>query len=395
MRAWAFPRRRSSPRNWLFVAGALVACDTGSLNASRIKGSPAAIKTAINNLLLGDGQLDVTDVFVTYVRSLDPTLNWIIRYFDANGLRTATTTNNVFPGQADLPAEEIAMVRAAGAGDEPPLVSFVADDFLAAPGQLASVPLWVQVTGNLALRVLMLNLTVQPLDGTPPLAEGVQFTPVPELGAPTFSSSQANNYAAAWLRAVGPGLTGRSLVGTLRFRVPSAATAASAYRIEFSHLSASPNGLALFPQQMQAGLVTLSNRLSSTWLDGIPDAWRFRFFGTLSNQLSRAMADADGDGVPNWAEFKAGTDPTDLHSLLRLLTRSSLTGTNLPPSIALRWLSVLNKEYVVEGSPSLTNPQWTAIGSHYIGTGRDLEFTDPQAVGLGRFYRVRLFERAQ
>ena len=56
--------------------------------------------TTINQIAFGDGVLDVCDVYVTYRRSLDPSLTWFRRFW-TNGVRVAEITPNVFnPGVA-------------------------------------------------------------------------------------------------------------------------------------------------------------------------------------------------------------------------------------------------------------------------------------------------------
>jgi hypothetical protein len=47
--------------------------------------------TNINQVAFGDGVLDVCDVYVTYRRSLDPSLTWYTRFWN-NGLRVADTS---------------------------------------------------------------------------------------------------------------------------------------------------------------------------------------------------------------------------------------------------------------------------------------------------------------
>jgi hypothetical protein len=129
--------------------------------------------------------------------------------------------------------------------------------------------------------------------------------------------------------------------------------------------------------------------------DGIPDAWRLRFFGSVTSRLAEAMVDADGDGVPNWAEFRAGTDPADFRSLLRMLgcgVRANLNNPQQPLFPVLRWPSVEGKKYILEVSPALAVPQWGSISSEILGTGGDMEYTDTQANGRARFYRVRVAE---
>ncbi len=44
--------------------------------------------TTINQMAFGDGVLDVCDVYVTFRRSLDPSLSWFHRFW-TNGVRVA------------------------------------------------------------------------------------------------------------------------------------------------------------------------------------------------------------------------------------------------------------------------------------------------------------------
>src|SRR5436305_472329 len=55
--------------------------------------------------------------------------------------------------------------------------------------------------------------------------------------------------------------------------------------------------------------------------DGIPDSWMLQIFGHptgLASDSSRADDDADGDGMTNLQEYRAGTDPLDAQSSLKL-----------------------------------------------------------------------------
>ena len=201
----------------------------------------------------------------------------------------------------------------------PPSVNFAATDFVASAGQTLQVPITATIFGSYPLRVLMLNLSVEPLDGSPALTSPVQFAPNAALGTPAMTSSTGNgNYAATWLNSTIAGLTGTANLGTLTVTVPANAPSSAAYAIHFDHASASPNGIASFPKQTLTGLILLSDRSSSIYNDGIPDSWRLRYFGTVNNLLSQAAADADGDGANNWQEYLAGTDPTDPKSVLRV-----------------------------------------------------------------------------
>ena len=94
-----------------------------------------------------------------------------------------------------------------------------------------------------------------------------------------------------------------------------------------------------FTRTAQDGLITVGNRSGSSWDDGIPDSWRLLWFGTVSNALSAANADPDGDGASNWEEYVAGTNPLDPASVFQFLPGSSFA----PSSFTLQWPSVVNK----------------------------------------------------
>lgn len=348
--------------------------------------------TLINSVAFGDGILDIADIYVTFRRSLDPSRTWFQRFW-TNGVRGAVTSPNIFTGLAAAtapPAAKNSPTGKSGGGATSsataiqPGVIFTAGDAVTGPGLTVDIPITANILGSYPLRVLMLNLTVEPLDGSPTITTPVQFLN-PALGTP-YSTSQkgANNYGAVWLNTGIAGLTGSATIGTLRITLPVGAPTTAAYAINFEHASASPNGIAVFPKTAFTGLLTLGDRSTSSWNDGIPDTWRLRNFGTIYNQLSAAHADADGDGADNLKEYKAGTNPNDAKSVLRM---QSPTG-----AFSVRWPSILGKTYIVERSTALFSGNWSPISTN-SGTGGDLQIFDSNsAAGNTRFYRVRVAE---
>ncbi|MEW6303434.1 MAG: hypothetical protein AB1705_08190 [Verrucomicrobiota bacterium] len=350
----------------------------------------------INAIALGDGVLGVDDVFVTFRRSLDPTLVNYQRSWSGGVLTAAVFPGSVGrSGQPNLPAEELTSNSQANApaeelSSEEPAVSFSAGDVTGAAGDLVSVPITVQVRGSFPVRVLALNLTVKPVDGSPAIAEQITFVPNPALGNPDYSMSQGlNNYAAAWLDNTIAGLSGDALVGTLQVRIPAGATANSAYAIVFEHVSASSRGWDSFRrhQQVHTGVLTHSARAASTFGDSIPDAWRIRYFGSASNPLSAPGIDSDGDGVSNWLEYKAGTDPNDANSRLAFARSEHNNG-----GFNIRFPSALGRQYVVEASETLFGSDWVPVSGLLNGTGWEVQFRDTSAAAGLRFYRVRVVE---
>ena len=230
----------------------------------------------------------------------------------------------------------------------------------------------------------MLNLTVNPLDGSPALSVPVQFTQnATVLGTPyTTASIDNDNYAAVWLNSTNAGLTGTATIGTLTVRIPAGAPTNAAYAIHFDHASATPNGLASFPKQTMTGLITLASRTNSYYGDGIPDSWRLRWFGTIYNVLSVSNACASGDGVNNWAKYVAGVDPNVANDFPSTKAASPSSGS----TTAIQWPSTSGTQYVIERSPTLFNSSWTAIATN-TGTGATMQFNDTSTSKV-LFYRV-------
>ncbi len=371
------------PGTTLFVQGPNVG---GSLSSGD--------DTVINTIGFGDGTLDVADVFVTFRRSLDASLTNFFR-FRSNGFHYAFVGSNTFRGvsgqsvtrsgssstRGSLVAQSISTPADASS------VTFSAGEIVGGAGQTLNIPVTARVSGTAALRVLMLNLTVVPLEGSPALTSPVLFTPDGALGTPTISQARGpGNYSAAWLNNTISGLAGDAQVGTLVVTLPAGAGANSAYAVRFDHASASPTGVGTVPARREAGLITTRARNTSSWGDNIPDSWRLKHFGALNNLLSAPNADADGDGIPNWAEFRAGTDPNDAGSGLQLHAPGLIAG-----GPRLRWPTVAGKSYVLEVSPSIAGTNWTVVATNVIGSGREIEFQTPPPAGP-QFYRVRLAE---
>ncbi|MDA1274304.1 MAG: chitobiase/beta-hexosaminidase C-terminal domain-containing protein [Verrucomicrobia bacterium] len=372
--------------------------DGGAIDGDVYDGS----STDIDLIKFGDGELNVADVFVSFRRSLDPSLKLFARYW-INGQRVAEEVPNRFRGGlnlaqrspagslANLPAETLSSLGPPVLGN--PFIAFSVPDLDVRPGETKFVPVRAEVRGSHPARVMMLNVTVEALDGAPNLREPVQFYPVVGLGKPDMVNSVGlANYAAAWLDETATGIRGSAQIGVLRFGIPAEASADAAYRVHFQHASASPNGLALFPQTITDGLLTGVDRSGSSFGDGIPDHWRLRYFGSLFNYLAQAGADADGDGLDNWAEFRAGTNPNDVRSHLRLLASRSDRGIGTMGSIRLKWPAAKDRIYSIEAAPTLTAPVWRVIHSEIVGTGEDLEFLVEDLDSLDSFFRVRLVD---
>ena len=109
----------------------------------------------------------------------------------------------------------------------------------------------------------------------------------------------------------------------------------------------------------------------------------------LPTDGSADYADTDKDGMNNWQEWIAGTDPTNALSILKLLApaqNNNLSGRTLT------WQSVSGKIYFLQRSTNLVlHPVFRSIQSNITGLTGTTSFTDTSASSAGPyFYRVGL-----
>ena len=124
--------------------------------------------------------------------------------------------------------------------------------------------------------------------------------------------------------------------------------------------------------------------------DSIPDWWRQQYFGgtgQITNARSTAGSDPDGDGFTNLQEYRAGTDPTNATSALRI-TQAAPSGNDF----IIQFNTVAGKIYAIEWQTDLTSTNaWTSLATNITGTGTSIQVTDPgAAVQPRRFYRIRV-----
>ncbi|MEY4917120.1 MAG: hypothetical protein RL616_1033, partial [Verrucomicrobiota bacterium] len=331
----------------------------------------------INQVIFGNGVLDVADIFVTYRRSQATNLVGVRRFWN-HGQRVAElVTNGLFAAPANnFPS------------NSPALVTFIAGDAIGSVTQIVQIPVSATILGSYPLRVLLFNVTLVPLDGSPAITNVITFTQdtnAPLDSAYANATSGNGNFSSVWLSATNAGLTGTAVIGTLNVTLPADAGSNAAYAVHFDHASGSPNGLAIFPSRTLTGVLTTTSRTNSSYADGIPDVWRLRWFGTTNNLLSAASANPSGDGVDNFKKYVAGLDPYVANNFPALNQRTPLPAGYVA---AIHWPSVAGKQYVIERSFTLFEGDWTSISTN-TGTGGELEFDDDNTDDV-KFYRVRI-----
>jgi subtilisin family serine protease len=122
-------------------------------------------------------------------------------------------------------------------------------------------------------------------------------------------------------------------------------------------------------------------RVVDSNVNGLPDWWELDHFGHLGVDPN---ADPDGDGLSNYGEFVAGTDPNSASSSLHLTSIGRSGG-----GFRVTWSSTPGKTYLVEYSPDLTMPWLTLQSNVPAAGGATTSWLDLTATGqTNRFYRV-------
>ena len=103
-----------------------------------------------------------------------------------------------------------------------------------------------------------------------------------------------------------------------------------------------------------------------------------RYFGSDAFNWPSPFADSDGDGVSNYNEFLAGTDPTSANSVLKIRLQPT------PQGLFLNWNTQAGLIYQVQSSPDLKS--WTNAGGARFAAGT----VDSMYVGGSKadYYRV-------
>jgi len=117
--------------------------------------------------------------------------------------------------------------------------------------------------------------------------------------------------------------------------------------------------------------------------NGISDAWEMEFFGSAAATRTQ-RTDSDGDGMSDYAEFIAGTDPTNPAS--RFYFTGETAQSNL---VQMQWTVVTNRLYQVNVSNNLQAWQ-PATGWLQASNAPTMTYTVTNTSSGARFYRVQV-----
>lgn len=130
-------------------------------------------------------------------------------------------------------------------------------------------------------------------------------------------------------------------------------------------------------------LVDTGGRSFDSDADGLPDWWEKLYFN--DPRTANPLSDTDGDGQLNYAEFLAGSNPLDPHSVFRIEGYQATRQTN-GMHVVIRWASFEGSTYSI-WSATLVQCPYSLVATNIAATPPVNTFSGTLASSNG-FFRV-------
>jgi hypothetical protein len=257
----------------------------------------------------------------------------------------------------------------------------------AIPGITYSLPVYASILPGYSLAGLQFRSIVTGSSGAPVVTSN-WFTPAAGVTAPLVLPGLAgNDKVQAWsFGSFATPLQNSNYLGTVSFQVPSGAGKGACYTLHFSGVDGAPNYSTAYQLESHPGAVWVMSAAAQP-ASITSDEWKIAFFGSLTSALAADDVDADGDGMSNWQEYLAGTNPTN--ALSRLQFNSASFYHNGVRGVAVNWLTAPGKTYILQSSPALKGAVWTPINTNG-GDGNEYQCLLTNLSGNAYFYQIRL-----
>ena len=338
----------------------------------------------------GDGQIRFLDWNTILNRSLRlDTNNWD-REWSQDGFLIDFTTNLVSHGLTE-PATKAATkglseVNPAAPWYRPALLGADSVSDVAANSTVL-VPVYAQLADGSSLSGLQFRVVVTPQASAPALSEAPQLVLASGVTPPYITHSfQAGETAFGW--SVGScdfASLSSNFLGWVSFTVPTNAVTGQTYQVSFLNADGAPD-LNNQYTNLETRSATVAVNASAPPASICSDEWKINFFGSTTNPAAADNADPDGDGVPNWMEFLAGTDPTNPNSKL-VLNAAALQTIKGQRNISVQWLTAPGRAYAVQWNNNLAGGAWQTLGT-VSGNGYTTNCADLTPTNSTRYYRL-------
>jgi hypothetical protein len=207
--------------------------------------------------------------------------------------------------------------------------------------------------------------------------------PLPAMGAPFVTALSSNTLAVSWAPVLGfdvvnyevyadGTVTPTALETNVYWKATGLApSSVHSYRVAYRLADGRLSPLSVSTTNVTYG--------SLWYYNAIPQEWMLAYFGSAFWFWPGPNVDSDGDGVSNYNEFMAGTDPTSAASRLIQQLRPTVQG------LFLDWNTTPGLIYQVQGAATPSGV-WTNLGGLRFAAGS----TDSMYVGGSgaRFFRI-------
>ncbi len=132
------------------------------------------------------------------------------------------------------------------------------------------------------------------------------------------------------------------------------------------------------------GTVTIAVTVLTEGGTSLPLAWEQTYWPLGGS--GGGTNDFDGDGLDNWSEWMAGSNPTNSSSAFRVVSPA----TSLDPSqLVLQWEGRTNREYTVLSSTNLTQDGFVPL-TNMMGAAPVMIYTTPAAIHPASFFTIQV-----
>jgi hypothetical protein len=244
------------------------------------------------------------------------------------------------------------------------------------------------MTDGATLSGLQFRALVTPCNGAPPPAQAPQFTPDAGVAAPSLQQGfQPGETAFGWsLGSFNFLPLSSNFLGLITFTIPPGALPGQAYSISFGNADGAPDLQTQYDLETRSASVTVG--APATPASICSDDWKLHFFGSLTDPRAADTADPDGDGVPNWMEYLAGTSPIDFNSKLQFSSAEKCV-VNGQAQTLLHWLTAPGRAYQVQWSAQPSGGTWNSLAT-VSGDGALAACADTNAAAAACYYRLRV-----